>query len=185
MKIVFILFLCSFGVIRADFRQDVRNKLVQLNGRSNHEFALEVYNLLDTKYPTKNWHVIAYNPILGSDKHQIGYCQGIHYFRRNGRNVVVASVLSSKPYINLNSARQILRSMNTTRRATAQGWLQSYDRTWNLGAQYIYNNFFPWLNGCNIASTGVIRTNADVQHEAKNGRLASVVNGAYNLYAFG
>ncbi|KAK3102775.1 hypothetical protein FSP39_013851 [Pinctada imbricata] len=188
MKIVFILFLCSFGVIRADFRQDVRNALSRLNGRSNYEFALEVYNLLAGNYPTKDWHVIAYNPILGSDKHQISYCQGIHYFRRSGRNVVVANVPSSKPYINLNSARQILRSLKTTRRYRVGGFLHLVDRTRNRGAEEIYDNFPSTLpGGCNtgIASRGVIKENADVQHKAKSERLISVVNGAYNMYVFG
>jgi len=76
--------------------KDIDQLLKEHSGQSNKEFSETVYKFLMDKYDWRSWFVVVSNAVTGEKRHWHGYCDGHKVFRRNGRNIVVASRLLSK-----------------------------------------------------------------------------------------
>ncbi|XP_052074461.1 uncharacterized protein LOC127712203 [Mytilus californianus] len=83
---------------------------------TNRQFANGLLNLLRGKYDWRDWVVIAYDPVKGGDKHWIGVSGGHMKFRKDGRNIVVASVDKSHSVMDLARAELEMKTVSTTKK---------------------------------------------------------------------
>ncbi|XP_071177266.1 uncharacterized protein [Mytilus edulis] len=94
--------------------KDIDEYSPQHSWQSNSQFATGLFRLLAKKYYWRDWIVIAYNPIRGSGTHYVKVRGGHIKFRKNGRNIVVASVDENHPVMNLAYARWGMNDVSMT-----------------------------------------------------------------------
>ena len=161
-------------------KKDIKSELVSLEGKSNEEFANSLYSFLTQKFDWRDWHVVAYNDIIGGDKHWVKWCGGDNWFRENGRNLVVASVDEGKTAINTTATKKCLGDIKTR---PCDGWWGS---CYDIEAKKVYEEMPDnYRKGCTYAAVGVIRKDEDIAHKGPSDRLVTVDNGVYKLHAFG
>ena len=149
---------------------DVEDGLKTWRNQSHSDFATSLYDFLKSKYDWRAWHVVAYNELHGGTHHWLKWCGGYHSFRKYGRNLVVASVDSSKPPIDVKWAHTKLASIPVGYQKT-NIWGHAY---WVFyRAEDIYNKEFPveFKTGCTYASAGIIKAYAAVAHRAPGNRI--------------
>ena len=76
---------------RGQMETDVDKKLKEWRDEGHQGFANGLYNFLEKKYDWRTWFVISYNEIAGFDNHCGHECDGMHRYRKYGRNLRVAS----------------------------------------------------------------------------------------------
>ncbi|XP_033115382.1 uncharacterized protein LOC117115624 isoform X2 [Anneissia japonica] len=162
---------------------DLNTKLASLDGKSNSYFADKVYAFLTDKYDWRDWFIVVYNPISGSDGHWVKWCYGHHFLRKHGRNVALSSVDQKKATINRGTALNVLRRVKTKFRGRFFFGYKYY----SYGAKKIFNSLpYNFRKGCSpYAAAGVIDKHADIQYRSKFRRRAVKTNGNYQLHAFG
>ncbi|VDI52207.1 uncharacterized protein [Mytilus edulis] len=94
-------------------------------GLTHDQFANGLYDHLSIKYYWRNWAVISYDPI-GDDKHWAEVSGGYIKLRKNGRNIVVASVERSHPVMDLERAKTKMYKVPVTQRGGS--WWTGYRR---------------------------------------------------------
>ncbi|XP_033099815.1 uncharacterized protein LOC117103382 [Anneissia japonica] len=163
--------------------EDLSTKLASLNGKSNSDFADKFYDFVSKKYDWRDWNVVVYNPISGQDNHRIRACNGKHYYRTHGRNVIMGSVDQSKAAINRGIALDVFRKAKTV--YTYQFIFGYHQGPW--GATNVFDSLpTQFRTGCSpYAAVGVIDKDAGIQYRAPFRRLAIKTNGEYKLHAFG
>lgn len=135
-------------------------------GQTNVQFAAGLFKQLAIKYYRRHWIVIAYNPIWGFDNHTVRV-SGYIRFRKDGRNILVASVDHKKPVMNLARAEKEMNKASMTYRVG--NWFSGY---WHYRqkARTIFNS----LDKTGASLVGVIRCNANVALHAHSNRLKYV-----------
>ena len=121
---------------------------------SNKDFANGLKNMLKDKYYWRIWLVVIYNPISGSDNHYVRKHGGFEKYRRNGRNIVVASKDSGSPRMSSNTAQSRLNG--------ARAFPKAKD---------VFNNIQP---ASNAGSWGVIKRGENVEYAWSGGSLTKV-----------
>ncbi|KAK3092445.1 hypothetical protein FSP39_002928 [Pinctada imbricata] len=170
-----------------EMKSNVISKLATMHGRSNGDFATELYNDLTDKFDWRDWHVVAYNELHGGDKHWVKWCSGHKEFRKHGRNVVVASVDQTKSPINKSHALNKLKGVSYAYCYNKKVWWGRRRRVCSYEAKDVYNHNLPgeFKNGCTYASAGVIRKDAGITHKAPSNRLVTYDNRIFKLHVFG
>ena len=159
---------------------DVNAKLAELEGRSNSDFATELYSFLTTKYDWRYWLVVAYDDVRRPYKHhQCVADGGVIKFLSHGRNLVVSSVHKAKSPINITDARNLLSSVpNVIRRSIHKR---------RRGATYIYRKLLNSTLHCEgtYAAVGVMRNSAHITHKGPSNRLIYLDNEKFRMHLFG
>ncbi|XP_063448624.1 uncharacterized protein LOC134728120 isoform X1 [Mytilus trossulus] len=107
------------------------------SGQTNGQFATGLFRLLGGKYYWRDWVVLAYDPISGGANHWVGVGGGHIKFRKNGRNIVVASVDKSRSVMNLARAEKNMKAVAEKKRVG--NWWQGYRNVLKT-AQDIFNS---------------------------------------------
>ena len=174
--------------------KDLDSKLAQWDGWSQSGFADNLRKFLKDKYYWRDWFVIAYDPIKGSDVHWVKWCGGHHRFRSHGRNVVVASVDENKSYPDLATIRSDLGAVST--KTCHRGAWASPPSCNHHRAKDIYNSLpYKYNSGCTYAAVGVILRKKtsfwgkvsynQIAYDGNWWRYDIATNGNFRLHAFG
>jgi hypothetical protein len=142
-----------------------------------------MYDFLRDKYYWRDWLVIVYTPIRGSHNHIKHACNGFRKYGVYCRNIVLASVNSSKTnfkesktnnilaglpysYFTLNRRRRFMCKREAFRKCVSV-WHYIYN------TQHVYDRFpVSAKSQCNpYASSEVIDINADVRYIYTSGRF--------------
>ncbi|KAK3102247.1 hypothetical protein FSP39_009878 [Pinctada imbricata] len=164
--------------------KDVKKTLADKTGKSNDEFADALYSEISDKYDWREFHVIAYDEIAkdGYKKHYLKRCGGVHWFKKGGRNTVVASNDKAKPVMNRQHTESALRGVKTRRKH----WI-SWKR--KRSAMDVFNDLKamrPAFMNCGYyASFGVIDKGQKIVHRANKKRLVTVQSNNFQLFAYG
>lgn len=126
-------------------------------GKTNQSFATELWKLLCSKYYWRDWVVVVYDPIWGYDHHTVRVSGGHIKFRKDGRNILVASVDKRHPVMNVGRAEQQMKKVSMTYLYRAKGWL-TRARHKRHSARHIFNS----LDKTGASLVSVIRCNAHV-----------------------
>lgn len=159
---------------------------------TNERFSKKLYDFLVQKFYWRDWLVIVYNPISGDANHNNNLCDGYRKYRTYGRNIVVSSVVQSKPPINTTMAASLINSvMNAqpTRYQTCSKapCTHNYNCIPICSTHYIHYNpmqFPTTQQDCShYASVGVIYS-GDIWFQGLPKRLVHR-HGSYSIYLFG
>ena len=162
---------------------DIDKLSAEQHSLSNDKFSTILYDFLRDKYYWRDWLVIVYRPIRGLHNHINHACNGFTKYGVYGRNIVVASVDSSKTHFKDSEANNILaghpysyttytrRRRSICKRGVFRKCLSVSHHTYN--AQQIYDRFpVSARSQCNpYASAGVIDGNADARYIYTSGRF--------------
>ncbi|CAC5398614.1 unnamed protein product [Mytilus coruscus] len=169
---------------------------------SNKMFSEKLYNVLVQKYDWRDWLVIVYKPIYGSEYHNNFICEGFRQYRKNGRNLLVASVDQSHAPMNTTVAEKLISGKNTKQTSChpSSGChnVASYticDRysgcyTHNDNALEVYNSMpLAKTRNCSVySSMGVIDSWVDLWYQGKSNRLVhhrTPGSNSYSIHLFG
>ncbi|CAH1772246.1 unnamed protein product [Owenia fusiformis] len=73
-------------------KKDIKKISADNYKMGNEQFSSKLYDMLTEKYYWRNWLVVVYDEVRGFDKHTVSQCGGYIKFRKDGRNLVVASL---------------------------------------------------------------------------------------------
>ncbi|CAC5403982.1 unnamed protein product [Mytilus coruscus] len=142
------------------------------SGQTNRQFATGLFNLLGGKYYWRDWIVVAYDPISGGDNHWVGVGGGHIKFRKNGRNIVVASVDKSRSVMDLARAEQQMKTIAMTKR---KGNIWVGYRNVRRTAQDIFNS----LNRSGASFVSVIRSGKNANYHYHTRRVKFIRRDPY------
>lgn len=144
---------------------------------SNQEVARLVYNHLTSTYPSRNWFVVVYDDVTGTDNHQISYCGGGFAFRYYGFNLMIASSSSDAPSMSVSNARFILNKP-----------IIRYGTFWSqynyLGAGAVLGRINHYVDCRNYSGLAIIIKRADVAVKASWNRFLLVNRNPYSMVIF-
>lgn len=144
---------------------------------SNQEVAGLVYNHLTSTYPSRNWFVVVYDDVTGTENHQIRYCGGGFAFRYYGFNLMIASSSSDAPSISVSNARSILNSQRI-----------NYRTLWGppnyLGAGSVLGGITHYVDCHNYSGLAVIKATANIGVWASSNRVVGVYRNPYSMVIF-
>jgi hypothetical protein len=96
----------------AQSNKDIERYAGDHSNLHNNDFTNSLYHFLTTKYFWRDWMVLIYKDISGSDVHYVHECSGVIKFRNHGRNIVVASVDKTKRPMSITTAQHTLSSIS-------------------------------------------------------------------------
>jgi len=147
-----------------ELERNIDTALAENQGKSNAEFGRFLYNYLVDKFDERDWLVVTYDPVSGSDNHWVSYYGGYHRFRTHGRNLVVASVNDKTAKLDKTSTKALLNCVYTLK----------------CCAKDIYRAQMPNI----YPAQGIIKSFADVHIVGDENRTVVVKNVNFWLYAF-
>ena len=132
---------------------------------SNTDFANGLKNMLKDKYYWRNWLVVIYNPISGSDNHHVRQHGGHLKFRQNGRNIVVASKDKSSPRMSSSTAQSAVA--NTPPKRKAKDFFNNIQPAPNAGSWGVVKHgngiSYAWSGGT-LKKTGRLYASGNMFH---------------------
>ncbi|XP_052075404.1 cephalotoxin-like protein [Mytilus californianus] len=136
-KFEYIDYQCANVYYHAQSGKELDEYSAKNKGLTNSQFASGLFQHLGGKYYWRDWAVIAYNPIWGGDNHWVGVSGGHIKFRKDGRNIVVASVDKKHSVMDLARAEQDMKKVSMTYR-TGNWWTGYRDARRN--AKDVFNS---------------------------------------------
>nr|XP_034333935.1 uncharacterized protein LOC117691603 [Crassostrea gigas] len=144
---------------------------------SNQEVAGLVYNHLTSTYPGRNWFVVVYDDVTGTDYHQISYCGGGFAFRYDGFNLMIASSSSDAPSMSVSDAESILY-------LPIINYLGICCPYAYLGAGAVLDQIDHYVDCRNYSGLAVIEQWANVAVRASQNRFVRVNRYPYSMIIF-
>lgn len=160
--------------------KDIDRYSSKFKTQTNRQFAYGLITQLHGKYYWRDWYVIAYNPIYGGDNHWVMVKGGHIKFRKNGKNIVVASRDKSHSFMDLYSAEQEMKTVRVSSYRSAT-WGAYY--TVPRPAKDIYNS----LDNGRASLVSVIRSDANAAYfsYASTSKSKLISRGSYKLVMWG
>ncbi|CAH1801647.1 unnamed protein product [Owenia fusiformis] len=144
------------------------------SGMSNEQFSSEVYDLLFDKYYWREWFVLIYNPIIGSDKHRMNTpCGGHILLRQNGRNIVIASQENTTEAMDVEKAHVILVKLIID------------DSVGNTQISFNAEEVYYRVDKSIACSFAVVRKDAGVSYKANPSRVVQIDYSTFKIFMFG
>ncbi|CAG2245271.1 unnamed protein product [Mytilus edulis] len=147
------------------------------------------------KYDWRDWLVIVYKPISGTQNHINHVCDGYRRYGIYDRDILVASVDQTKKPINTTVAKSIIDGVKTTYTTYGNdcgaymGHCVTHEHFNKRNAEQVYLTIPGKTRNCNVyASVGVIDSWVDLWYHGKPERLVQQrtpgVN-SYSIHLFG
>ena len=134
---------------------DINEFAGQNSGMGNKDFSSGLINMLAGKYYWRNWFAVIYNPIEGGEKHWVRESGGHIKFRKNGRNIVIASKDKYSPKMNSGEAQRRLDRVSS--RAEAHDVYNSIQSANNAASWGVIKRgekvWYCWSGGTNVDAT--------------------------------
>lgn len=161
---------------------------------SNQNFSKLLYDFLVQKYDLRDWLVIVYKPISGTQYHINHVCEGYRRYGMYGRDILIASVDQTKQPINTTVAKSIIDGVKTTYttygiNCAYMNYCIKFADLVKRNAEQVYLLIPGETRDCNVyASVGVIDSWVDLWYHGKPQRLVQQrtpgVN-SYSIHLFG
>ncbi|CAH1778812.1 unnamed protein product [Owenia fusiformis] len=152
---------------------EIKEYASEHSGKSNEDFSNGLFDMLKKKYFWRDFLVITYNPITGSDKHRMKVCGGFIFLRLNGRNIVLASKDVGSEKIDLTKSREEMFNFKIAQLTPDNTDISLFHKTSIICEQNSCNaeKVYDVVDKSFSCGFAVIKHDADIHYKSSGNRL--------------